>query len=90
MIKKDLVNKIASLGLPKKKAMEAMEAIIEGIGESLARSEKVQIQGLGSFNIRMAKERKGRNPKTGEPLKIPARKVPTFRPAPILKEKVRK
>ena len=90
MIKKDLVNRIASLGLSKKKAKEAMEAIIEGIGESLSRDEKVQIQGLGSFNIRMAKERKGRNPKTGEPLKIPSRKVPTFRPAPILKEKVRK
>jgi len=89
MIKKDLIDRIASLGLPKKKAREAMEAIIEGIGESLARSEKVQIQGLGSFIIRMAKERKGRNPKTGEPLKIPSRKVPTFRPAPILKEKVK-
>ncbi len=89
MIKKDLVNRIASLGLPKKKAKEAMEAIIEGIGESLARGEKVQIQGLGSFDIRMTKERKGRNPKTGEPLKIPSRKVPIFRPAPPLKEKVR-
>ena len=90
MIKKDLVNKIASLGLSKKKAKESMEAIIEGIGESLSRREKVQIQGLGSFDIRVTKERRGRNPKTGEPLKIPSRKVPTFRPAPTLKEKVRK
>ena len=85
-----MVNRIASLGLSKKKAKEAMEAIIGGVGESLASGEKVQIQGLGSFNIRMAKERKGRNPKTGESLKIPSRKVPTFRPAPVLKEKVRK
>lgn len=89
MIKKDLVSRIASLGLPKKKAKEAVEAIIEGIREGLARGEKVQIQGLGSFNIRMAKERKGRNPKTGEPLKIPSRKVPVFRAAPPLKEKVK-
>ena len=90
MIKKDLVSRIASLGLSKKKAKEAVEAIIEGIGEGLARGEKVQIQGLGSFNIRMAKERKGRNPKTGEPLKIPSRKVPVFRAAPTLREKVSK
>ena len=90
MIKKDLVNKIASLGLSKKKAKESMEAIIEGIGESLSRREKVQIQGLGSFDIRVTKERRGRNPKTGEPLKIPSRKVPVFRPGPILKKKVRK
>ncbi len=89
MIKKDLVSRIASLGLSKKKAKEAVEAIIEGIREGLARGEKVQIQGLGSFNIRMAKERKGRNPKTGEPLKIPSRKVPVFRAAPPLKEKVK-
>ena len=89
MIKKDLVSRIASLGLSKKKAKEAVEAIIEGIREGLARGEKVQIQGLGSFNIRMAKERKGRNPKTGEPLQIPSRKVPVFRAAPPLKEKVK-
>lgn len=90
MIKKDLVNRIASLGLSKKRAKEAVEAIIEGIGEGLARGEKVQIQGLGSFDIRITKERRGRNPKTGETLKIPSRKVPIFRPAPALKEKVRK
>ena len=89
MIKKDLVNRIVSLGLSKKKAKQAMEAIIEGIGESLFRGEKIQIQGLGSFDIRIAKERRGRNPKTGETLKIPSRKVPVFRPAPILKERVK-
>jgi DNA-binding protein HU-beta len=89
MIKKDLVNRIASLGLSKKKAKAAMAAIIEGIGEGLAWGEKVQIQGLGSFDIRVTKERKGRNPRTGEPLKISSRKVPIFRPAPILKEKVK-
>jgi len=89
MIKKDLVNKIASLGLPKKKAKEVVEAIIEGIGESLSRGEKVQIQGLGSFGIKVTKERKGRNPKTGETLKILSRKVPVFRAAPALKEKVK-
>lgn len=89
MIKRDLIHRITSLGFSKKKAEGAMEAIIEGIGESLAGGEKVQIQGLGSFDIRVTKERKGRNPKTGEPLKIYSRKVPVFRAAPGLRGKVR-
>ncbi len=89
-IKKDIVNRIASLGLSQKKAKEAIGAIIEGMGEGLARGEKVRLEGLGSFEIRLTKEKRGRNPRTGEPLWVPSRKVPVFRPAPTLKEKVRK
>ena len=89
MIKKDLINKIAALGFTRKQAKEAMGAIIEGVGESLARGEKVQIQGLGTFEVRITKVRRGRNPKTGEPLEIPPRRVPTFRSAPILRAKIK-
>jgi DNA-binding protein HU-beta len=89
VIKKDLVNKIVALGFPKKQAKESMEAVIEAIGAGLAKGEKIQLQGLGSFEVRTTKERKGRNLKTGEPLIIPSRKVPVFRPAPILRKKIR-
>ena len=66
-----------------------MDAIIDGITESLAKGEKVQMVGFGTFEVRSRKDREGRNPSTGEIMKIEASKVPAFKAGKALKDKVK-
>jgi DNA-binding protein HU-beta len=86
--KADLVNAVAEIGLTKKKAAEAVEAVLDGIKGALARGEKVQLIGFGSFSVKKRAAREGRNPRTGAPLKIAAKNVPVFRPGEALKSAV--
>jgi DNA-binding protein HU-beta len=86
--KADLVNAVAEIGLTKKKAAEAVEAVLDGIKGALAKGEKVQLIGFGSFSVKKRAAREGRNPRTGAPLKIAAKNVPVFRPGDALKNAV--
>jgi len=91
MIKKDLVNAVASEGnFSKKDAGVAVDAVFNAIQSSLEKGDKVQLVGFGTFEVRQRAARKGRNPQTGKELKIPASKVPAFKAGKSLKESVKK
>ncbi|HEX3045887.1 MAG TPA: HU family DNA-binding protein [Bacillota bacterium] len=91
MTKTDLVDAVAKkTKLTKKDAGKAVDAIITSISGSLAKGNKVQLVGFGSFEVRKREARKGRNPQTGAEIKIAARKVPVFKAGKVLKEAVGK
>lgn len=75
--------------ITKKEAKQAMERVIDTIVDTLSEHEEVSIAGLGIFRTRLRKSRTARNPRTGEPIEVPAMHVPKFRPAKALKEAVR-
>jgi len=76
------------LGLNKNEARELVELFFEELVASLAVGKHVKLSGFGNFDLRDKKERPGRNPKTGEKVTIPARRVVTFRPGQKLKARV--
>ena len=69
----------------KKEAAEIVEAVFEVMKEVLADGAKIKISGFGNFVVREKQERVGRNPQTGEPIPISARRVLTFKPSQVLK-----
>lgn len=75
--------------MSKKDTEKVVSAVLDSIMDELARGEKVQIVGFGTFEVRERKEREGRNPATGESIKIPALKVPVFKAGKSFKEKVK-
>ncbi len=88
--KTNLVDCVAEkTGLKKKEAEAAVSAVIEAIGESLAAGEKVQLVGFGSFTVSKRPARVGRNPFTGETIKIAASKHVAFSAGKALKDKVK-
>ena len=76
------------LGLNKREAKEIVEIFFEEIRKALESNEQVKLSGFGNFDLRIKKERPGRNPKTGEEIPISARQVVTFRPGQKLKARV--
>nr|WP_207755003.1 HU family DNA-binding protein [Desulforadius tongensis] len=89
--KAELISSVAEkTELTKKDAEKAVNALLESISEALASGDKVQLVGFGTFDVSERKERKGRNPQTGEEIIIPATKVPTFKAGKALKEMVAK
>jgi Bacterial nucleoid DNA-binding protein len=91
MNKAELIAKIAEKSnLTKKDSEVALNATIESIQDALKKGEKVQLVGFGSFEVTKRAQRKGRNPQTGEEMKIPAAKAPKFRAGKALKELVNK
>ena len=89
MTKADLVDKIhANTGLTKDEAFAYLETILETIKKTLETAETVKVTGFGSFVVRQKADRRGRNPLTGEPITITARKVLTFKPSPVLKNRI--
>ncbi len=72
-------------GFSKKEAAEIVEAVFDVMKEVLADGAKIKISGFGNFVVREKKERVGRNPQTGEPIPISARRVLTFKPSQVLK-----
>ena len=89
MNKSDLIAAIAAkTGETKKDAEATLNAFVEVITESLAKEEKVQLVGFGSFEVRKRAARKGRNPQTKEEIKIPASKAPVFKAGKALKDLV--
>ena len=89
MNKSELIGAISdSTDLTKADAGRAINAVIDAIGESLAKGDIVSLVGFGSFIVKERRKRKGRNPQTGKTITIKAAKVPAFRPGKLLKERV--
>jgi DNA-binding protein HU-beta len=87
--KAELVGKVAeNADITKKDAEKVINALFGTIEEALADGDKVQLVGFGTFEVRQRAARMGRNPKTGEEIKIAATKVPAFKPGKALKEAV--
>ncbi len=76
------------LGLNKREALELVDLFFQELVAALADGEQIRLSGFGNFYLRDKKERPGRNPKTGENVPIPARRVVTFRPGQKLKARV--
>ncbi|MDP1442512.1 HU family DNA-binding protein [Priestia megaterium] len=90
MNKTELVDAVATKSeLTKQDSKKAVGALFETISNTLAKEEKIQLAGFGTFEIRKRAERTGRNPQTGEQMTIPASKSPAFKPGKELKEAVK-
>jgi DNA-binding protein HU-beta len=80
MNKADLINSISKkTGLSKSKTNEVIDAFVESVTDSLKKGEKVTLVNFGTFNISERDSRSGRNPKTGETIEIPAKRVARFK-----------
>jgi len=91
MNKAELVSRMAALsGLTKANAEKALNAFIEAVTEALKKEDKVTLVGFGTFMVAKRAARKGRNPRTGQEIKIPARKVVKFKPGSNLEAAVSK
>lgn len=87
MTKAELVDEVARAAeLTKKDAEVVVEEVFRNIIDALNRGEKIELRGFGSFRVRHREARRGRNPKTGAPVDIPAKTVPYFKPGKELKE----
>ncbi len=87
--KKELIVNIADdAGISKAVAEKALNAIKDSIIKALTSRQKVTILGFGTFYVSERPARKGRNPKTGEPIDIPSTAVPKFKPGKALKDSV--
>lgn len=90
MNKTELINTVASqTELSKKDTTKAVDALFDTILNTLAKEEKIQLIGFGTFEVRERAARTGRNPQTGEEIQIAASKVPAFKPGKELKEAVK-
>ncbi|GAB6271705.1 MAG: hypothetical protein STSR0003_15490 [Smithella sp.] len=89
MKKADLINALANFTSTKKEAVMAVEIMLNLIKKTLKKREDIFISGFGTFSVVKRKARKGRNPKTGEAIKIAAKVIPKFKPAKAFKEAVK-
>ena len=91
MTKADLVERVArEADMTKKDAEQLVEIIFDSITETLNKGGKIELRGFGSFRVRERNSRKGRNPKTGDSVAIPAKRVAYFKPGKELKELINK
>ena len=89
MNKNELIAAVAErANLTKKDSEAAVSAMIDAISDALCEGDKVQLVGFGSFEVKKRDARVGRNPKTKEPIEIPATKVPVFKAGKLLKDNV--
>ena len=89
MTKSNLISIVAeSAGLTKKDTEKVVSSFLSAVTDALVSGDKVQIVGFGTFEVRDRKEREGRNPANGEPMLIPASRVPAFKAGKSLKEAV--
>ncbi len=87
MTKADLVNEVSrAITSSRKDAETIVETIFDGIVQALQSDDKVEIRGFGSFRTRRRRGRVGRNPKTGEKVEVPPKRIPFFKPSKELKE----
>ncbi len=90
MNKAELASEVSSkVGTTKKESQNVIDAVIETIGDTLSRGEKVTLVGFGTFQVTSRKARRGINPQTRVTIQILAKKVPKFVPGKTLKEKVK-
>jgi integration host factor subunit alpha len=89
MNKKDIVEAIhAKVGFSRRETAAIVDSALESIRKALAEGEPVMISAFGKFSVRDKKAHKGRNPKTGETITLPARKVVSFKVSRVLKERI--
>ncbi len=88
MNKGDLINEVAKVVSTKKEAQAAVDCVIDSIAKALKKKQTVTLVGFGTFKVDKRKARKGRNPQTGEEIKIKAKKVPKFVAGKALKDAV--
>ena len=89
MTKAELISTMAAgASITKAKAARALDTFVDSIKESLKKEERVTLVGFGTFSVSKRKARKGRNPRTGKEINIPARKVPKFTAGKAFKESV--
>lgn len=88
MNKGDLINELAKVISTKKEAQAAVDCIFSTITKALKKKDTVSLVGFGTFKVSKRKARKGRNPQTGEEIKIKAKKVPKFVAGKTLKDAV--
>ena len=91
MTKAELVDEVARVvQLTKKQAETIVNVVFDSIVDSLRSGQKIELRGFGSFRLRSRKSRTGRNPKTGEKVEVPSKKIPYFKPGKELKELINK
>jgi integration host factor subunit alpha len=89
LTKEELVNAIAEVnGYPRNQAIELVETLLELIKSKLASGEDVLISGFGKFSVKEKRERRGRNPATGDEMMLDARRVVTFKCSGQLRDKI--
>ena len=89
MNKSELVTAMAEKSrLSKKDCEAALDAFVAAIGDALKSGDKVQLVGFGAFDVKERAARTARNPRTNEPVHIPASRLPTFKPGKALKETI--
>lgn len=88
MVKADLAEKVAEIGVSKKQAAEAVDCVLGAIKDALASGEKVSLIGFGTFSVKERAARQGRNPRTGGTIQIAAKNVPSFKAGKALKDAV--
>jgi Bacterial nucleoid DNA-binding protein len=89
MNKAELIDEVAKVTCSKKEADEAISATIAAIQKALKKGDSVTLVGFGTFRVSKRKARKGRNPQTGEAIKIAAKKVPVFKAGKTFKDAVK-
>lgn len=77
-------------GFSKKESADIVDLVFEMMKETLSRGEKIKVSGFGNFVLRDKRQRPGRNPQTGDPIKISERRVLTFKASQILKQALNK
>ena len=89
MIKADLINRIAQeMEISKQEAETGVNLFFETTKDALQRGEEIELRGFGSFRFRSRDARAGRNPRTGEPVQVPPKKVLYFKPSKLLKNMI--
>ncbi|MEL6828637.1 MAG: integration host factor subunit beta [Pseudomonadota bacterium] len=90
MLRSELISKLAEENpdLKTEDLERVVSVILDEISEALAKGHRVELRGFGAFSIRQRKARKGRNPRTGEPVEVTAKTVPFFRPGKELRARV--
>jgi integration host factor subunit beta len=90
MTRSELIDKVHSVteGFTKKQIAQALDTFINSIKDGLSRDDKVEIRSFGNFKVRERSARKARNPRTGEMVEVPSKKVPYFKVGKELKEMV--
>lgn len=91
MTKADIVERISEkMSCTKKEAIEYTEVVFALMKSTLETGEKLKIAGFGNFEVKQKKDRRGRNPQTGEAITIGARRILTFKPSNVLKSALNK
>jgi integration host factor subunit beta len=89
MNKSDLIERIVDKGnLPRKRAEQVVNLVFDEMTAALARDERIEIRGFGSFVSKHYRARTGRNPRTGESIPVPAKRLPIFKVGKELRERV--